>query len=128
MERNQVETNRRLDEVMKSNLDVKNILLSVLNNVSGKEESERHHGESSKAYTREETSCGGAGSEPRLNRSSEGRDNSEKWWDDLCGASDDEDVANAGAQRDKFVSEKQTNKVKFTCLENSAFMIVSECA
>ena len=128
MERNQVETNRRLDEVMKSNMNLQNILLFVLNNISGKEESKGRHGESSRNYTGEETLCGGAGFESRLNRCAEERDNSERWWDELCGASEDQDVAKVGALRDKFIAKKQPTKVEFTCLEKSTFMIVLECA
>ena len=100
MERNQLETNKRLeennkrlDDVMKSNIKLQQMLLSVLGNVSGKDTSKDSPLESSPLQIQRETSDSRGRNLSNVDACSVGKDKSEMWWDNLCQKSGDEDIA-----------------------------------
>ena len=97
MERNQVETNKRLDEsnkrlddVLKTNMNLQQMLLSVLSNISGKDNRKDGIADSCTVQIRGETSENGAGNIPGVNASSGEKEYSEQWWNDLDRKSGDE--------------------------------------
>lgn len=96
MERNQAEINKRLDDVMKSNLNLQNMLETVIISLSGNEVVRDHHVIRKETPLTRETSPIGAGGDLRRNRDSGGLGCNEQCWDVLCRTSDDEDYANAG--------------------------------
>ena len=98
MEKKQGETNRRLDDVMesnlnlqKSNLNLQNMLMSVLSNLTGKDGFQG-------ARTEGALQSDPAGTSGQLARTNSNRDgesggsgSSEMWWDKLCKTSEDEE-------------------------------------
>ena len=125
MERNQMETNKRLednnkrlDDVMKSNIKLQQMLLSVLGNVSGKESMEDGNFESSPLQIRRETSDSGGRNMSNVDAASVGKDKSELWWDNLCQKSGDEDIAVLEGEGLLSSPSKRSSHVSFNARSN----------
>ena len=100
LERNHLETNRRLDEVMKSNLNLQSMLETVLRNQSRSDEGKRDEVFKTSTPAVKETVTHAEGSETLHRRESAGKGSSEQWWDDLCKSTDDDLAAcTVGAQK-----------------------------
>ena len=100
MERNQLETNKRLDEnnkrlddVMKSNMKLQEMLVSVLGNISGKNPRGDSPVESSPVKRGNDNSESEGRNMSNVDACSVGRDKSELWWDNFCDQSGDEAIA-----------------------------------
>lgn len=99
MERCQMETNRRLEEVMesnlslqKSNMSLQNMLASMLTNISGKNPDKNDTPNGSRERIAGETSGNDAPFETKVDRCSGGKGSSEQWWDGLCATSEEEET------------------------------------
>ena len=96
MEKTQAETNRRLEDVLQSNMSLQSMLQSVLINMS-----RSNAGETCALPRTSNTAIGGTSGNVQvpcdhgvLNPSGIG--SSKNWWDNLCKTSDDEAELNNG--------------------------------
>lgn len=111
MEWNQVDANRRLDDVMKSNLNLQNMLRTVLSNLSGTDVVEGAHVESACVRIPGETSGNGAGGNFHIEGDSGGLGSSEQWWDILCRTSVEEEDADDRNENNVSTNPSSKNQV-----------------
>ena len=92
MERTQAETNRRLGDVMKCNLDLQSMLKSFMSSMSG-----TNAGEEVSFPRTGSTKMGDMANSGQKRCSpppgtTSGIGSSERWWDNLCKSSDEDDI------------------------------------
>ena len=90
LERNHLETNRRLDEVIKSNLNLQRLLEIVVSNQSRNDEGRRDEVFKTSTPAVKETVTPAEASNTLNRRESAGKGSSEQWWDDMCKSTDDD--------------------------------------
>ena len=107
MERNQVETNKRLDENnkrldddMKSNMDLQQMILSMLNNFSGNESRKDGLVGSCRVQAHGETSDNAQRHISNVDAAPGDKNKSESWWDEMCHDSGDEELGISGGNKD----------------------------
>ena len=108
VEKTFAETNKRLDDVLKSNLTLPSMLQSVLYDFCRSDVRDK-----STLPRTDSTAIGNSSRNAdedfdQRRRSSSGYDGSEKWWDSLCKSTSDEGEETEGARR-KEVSNPRTS-------------------
>ena len=98
VERNQAETDRKLEDVMQSNLDLKNLLKTVITSLTGNEVAVDRRAIQQVESVHSETSWSGGINARNKETIPDDVVAQEQWWDLLCRASDDEDGRDVGRE------------------------------
>lgn len=118
MERNQVETNKRLeennkrlDDVMKSNMNLQQMITSVLNSFSGTDTRKDGVVEKCRVQGIGETSENVQRRMSDVDAGSGDKKKSKTWWDDMCQQSGDEDLPNFQGNKHYSASARRMSQV-----------------
>ena len=122
MEKNQAETNKRLDkrldDVMNSNLTLQNMIASVLNNLSGKDTGKSVQAKVAPNQLAGGTSADGFAENCNAKSASSGSGKSEKWWDENCGSSEDDKGTSEEQGRESYITKRRQNQVNLFFMRN----------
>lgn len=126
MERNQVETNKRLDDVMKSNMNLQNMLQTMLSSLSCTDVARDKNLIRTGTPILGETSGNGTDVDFHKEGESGGLGSNEQWWDVLCRTSDDKAYGDRAASSGR--SPTRTWSTRYTVMRDcNVHISVSAC-
>ena len=111
LEKNQEETNKRLVDVMQSNLDLRSMLQSFISSLSNSDASASAKLPRTGSTKPGESSFSDPNPPAPVVANSSAPGSSERWWDRLCKSSEEEDEEDASKKRQNFSKKPREQKV-----------------